>query len=357
MFDKKILKKIKPGDAHLISNPVNSFYLSGFSGAVSPFFLTSQKAYLLTDARYTAEAEKKCDKNCTVVEIAASATETILALAKKNKIRTVYFESDHLSHSRFQKFGKTLKNISFKPSEKLIEDFRMAKSPQEIANITKAQRVAEKTLLSVIKNLKRGQSENEIAWLLEKTGRELGAENVSFTPIVGFGANSAVPHHQNTSRKLKKGDVVLIDMGFKYKGYCSDMTRVFFTAKPTPLQEKIYDLVLSAQETAIKKIKKGADSCEIDAAAREVIAIAGYEKNFLHSLGHGVGLEIHESPHLNNKECNTLRENTVITVEPGIYIQNSFGVRIEDMVLVKGVEAVNLTRFPKRIKDCIVKIK
>jgi Xaa-Pro aminopeptidase len=357
MFDKKIFSKIKAREAYFISNPVNSLYLSGFSGAISPFFLTRQKAYLLTDSRYLDEVREKCGKKCGVVDIKKSAADLLMNLAKKHKIKTVYFESENLSYLRYQKYRTDLKNIIFKPSKNFIGGFRIVKTPEEIRNIIKAQRIAEKVLSKVSRNLKSGQSEKETAWQIEKLGRESGADSVSFTPIVGFGKSSSVPHHQNTDKRLKKGDIVLIDMGFKYKGYCSDMTRVFFTAKPTPLQQKIYNLVLEAQEAAIKKIKANADSCEIDAVARKIIAKAGYGKNFTHSLGHGVGLEIHELPHLNGKECNPLPNGTVITVEPGIYLQNSFGVRIEDMVLVKGNKAINLTRAPKRLEECIVKIK
>jgi Xaa-Pro aminopeptidase len=366
MFDQKILKKIKPGEGYLISSPANSFYLNGFTGAIAPFFLTSQKAYLMTDARYFNEAKEKCDKRCSVVNIKPSAAQLLAALAKKHKIKTVYFESEHLTYLRFLKYGAALKQalkpplkqISFKPSENFIAGFRASKTPQEVANIVKAQRIAEKALVIVTKNLKAGQSEKEVAWQIEKIGRELGAEAVSFEPIIAFGANSAIPHHQNTDKKLKKGNVVLLDIGFKYKGYCSDMTRMVFTAAPTPLQTKIYNLVLEAQEAAIKKIRAKAVACNIiDAIARDIIAKAGYGKNFLHSLGHGVGLEIHEYPRLNDLECDPLPENSVVTVEPGIYLQNSFGVRIEDMVLVRGNKALNLTKAPKLLDQCIVKIK
>lgn len=357
MFDKKILKEIKSGEAFLISSSVNSFYLSGFANGVIGLFLTRVNAYLLTDSRYFAEAKTMCGKNFTVVDVGKLVGNCVAYLAMKNKIKTVYFESENLNYKRALKYRAELNDVAFKPSENFIAGFRVAKSKDEIVNIVKAQRIAEKALYDAVVGLKVGVTEKQVSWWIEKVGRELGADAVSFAPIIAFGKSSACPHHEVTNRKLKKGDVVLIDIGFKYKGYCSDMTRMFFTAKPTSLQAKVYDVVLSAQNAAIKKIKAGIDSCDVDAAARGIITSAGYGKNFLHSLGHGVGLEIHEEPRINGRECNPLTENSVITVEPGIYIENSFGVRIEDMVLVKGDKAVNLTKVPKLCEECIVKIK
>jgi Xaa-Pro aminopeptidase len=357
MFDKKILTKIKSGEAFLISSSINSFYLSGFVNGVTGLFLTRTKAYLLTDSRYFAEAKVVCGKNFTVVDVGKLAGNCVAYLAMKNKIKTVYFESENLSYKRALKYRAELNDVAFKPFANFVAGFRIAKRADEIVSIVKAQRIAEKALCGGVAGLKVGVTEEQVAWQIEKLGRELGADAVSFAPIIAFGKSSACPHHESGNRKLKKGDIVLIDIGFKYKGYCSDMTRMLFTAKPTSLQAKVYNVVLDAQNAAIKMIKAGVDSCDVDAAARGIITRAGYGKNFLHSLGHGVGLEIHEEPRLNGRECNPLPKNSVVTVEPGIYIENSFGVRIEDMVLVKGDKSVNLTNVPKLCEECIVKIK
>ena len=179
---------------------------------------------------------------------------------------------------------------------------------------------------------------------------------ISFRPIVGFGANSAIPHHQNTDKKFKKGDVVLVDMGFIYGGYCSDMTRTFFTKKPSDLEAQIYNTVLKAQEAAIKHMKIGNTGGDCDKIARDIIAKAGYGKNFGHSLGHGIGLEVHESPNVGPNSKDKLVEHCVITSEPGIYLAGQFGVRIEDMIHVTKKGPVNLAKFPKKLEDVTIKI-
>jgi Xaa-Pro aminopeptidase len=357
MFDKKILSHIKSDSAYLISNPINSSYLSGFSGSVSHILLTGKKIYLFTDARYLHEIKASVGKNFIIVDTGSSFIARLAKIIKNDRLKKIHFESDNLSYQRYSVYKKEFKNIKLVPSENFVEKIREVKNPREINNLIKAQRIAEKVLNHIIKNLKAGQTEKEISWQIVSLGQKFGADTISFEPIVAINNSSGTPHHQNTDRKLKKGDMILLDFGFKYKGYCSDMTRMLFTKNPTPLQQKIYNIVLLAQEKAISQVTKGSSTLKIDKTAREIIGKAGYGKNFTHSLGHGVGLEIHETPHVSNKVGNTLENNNVITIEPGIYLQNSFGIRIEDMLLVKGNKAVNITLAPKRLKDCIISIK
>ena len=195
----------------------------------------------------------------------------------------------------------------------------------------------------------------ELAWKIKNIGHDLGADDISFEPIVAFGPHSAIPHHHNTATKLKKGDTLLVDMGMKYKGYCSDMTRTFFFGKPSAQQQKVYELVLEAQEAGIKKIKSGVATKKVDEAARK--ALGNYEEYFKHSLGHGIGLEVHEMPSLSGRSTEILKENMIVTVEPGIYLDGKFGVRIEDMgrVTAKGYE--NFTGAAKVFSSSIVPVR
>lgn len=345
--------KIAKNQAWFITDEFNIRYLSNFTGTNGQLFLTSNNSYLLTDFRYLRVAKKVLPKNFQLINIDKPLSQKLNELIAKHKIQTLFFEEKNLSHLRWQSMKKLLKVNTFQPGNDLIENLRIIKTDQELKLIIKAQRIAEKVFLEVRKNLKIGKTEQEIAWEIEKLGHDYGADTISFPSIIGFGSNSGSPHHQNSNRKLKKGEMVLIDMGMKYKGYCSDMTRMIFTAKPTPIQQKIYNLVLEAQETTIKKLKAGIMGSTADQWSRDIITKAGYGETFGHSLGHGIGLEVHESPNLSSGYNKAIPANTIVTIEPGIYLKNSFGVRIEDMVLVKGNKVINLTRIPKSINSCI----
>jgi Xaa-Pro aminopeptidase len=349
---KNIQRNIKKGEAHFVTNSSNIQYLSNFTGSNGQIFLTSQNAWLLTDFRYLQVAREVLPKKFKLIITSIGLIEDLNNLIKKNRIKKLYFDGEDLTYSQFEWFSKKL-DCTFNPSKRFVEEFRITKSEEEIKFITKAQRIAEKAFLTVRQNLQIGKTELQVAWEIEQIGHKLGADTVSFPPIVAFGSNSGSPHHQNSSRKLKKGDMVLIDMGMKFKGYCSDMTRMIFTAKPTPLQAKIYNLVLEAQETAIKKLHAGIAGNVADSWSRDIITKAGYGTTFGHSLGHGVGLEVHEAPNLSTGYRNPLPEDAVVTVEPGIYLENSFGVRMEDMVLVKRKNVLNLTKISKKLQDAV----
>ncbi|MBI4232764.1 aminopeptidase P family protein, partial [Candidatus Peregrinibacteria bacterium] len=191
--------------------------------------------------------------------------------------------------------------------------------------------------------------EIDLARKIKELGAEFGAEDVSFDPIVGFGKNSSIVHHNPGKTKLKKGDIVLIDMGMKYQGYCSDMTRMIFTAKPSQKQKEIYEIVLKAQMAALKGIRAGISCKKADQLARKIIEDAGYGEQYGHSGGHGIGLDIHEPPSLSKNFTGNLKENSIVTVEPGIYLPGEFGIRIEDMTLVRKKGNINLTKIPKTL--------
>ena len=275
----------------------------------------------------------------------------------KKRMRVIGIEGKYMT----LKFLKQLKRLSRKVKLIDVKDGldkkRMVKRPHELNNIKHAQSITEKVFEALKKELKKGITEKEIAWRIEVLAHKFGADGMAFHPIVATTKNSACPHHKNSSKRLRKGDILLIDMGVKYNGYCSDMTRMIFTAEPTKEQKKIYELVLEAQENAIKNLRAGITGKAVDKFARGVIKKAGVEKKFSHSLGHGVGLDIHELPNLSQKYKEKIPEGSVVTIEPGVYLEGKFGVRIEDMVLVGKNSVTNLTKTPKSIQKCIIRLK
>lgn len=351
------IQKNKNIDAILITHLINVRYLSNFTGSNGQILLTPTKAYFITDFRYRLVAKQVLPKAFTYVEMEKGLVKTLEPLLAKHKIKKLGVEGQNLTYHRYTLLEKQLTAIKFNQIDTIIENLKVTKTPSELKLIQKAQELAEEVFYVVKKNLKTGKTEQELAWEIQSLGHDFGAEDISFAPIVGFKDHSASPHHQNTTRKLKKGDLILIDMGMKYQGYCSDMTRMIFTKQPTPQEKLIYNLVLEAQEFAINKMKAGIKGKDADTWSRDIITKAGYGKDFGHSLGHGIGLEVHERPYVAASSEEILPIDTIVTVEPGVYLEKSFGVRIEDMVLVKANKVINLTKVPKAIDQSITRIK
>lgn len=330
--------------AQLITHLTNVRYLIGFTGTYG-FLLVGKRIYFFTDFRYRGFAEELEKSKTRVpfkfIELNKDFEKTFKKLAG----RKLEFEADHLTVQELQSWKKRFKSLTFTPSKHPVEELRLIKDKEEIKNLKKSQQINEETLKRVIKLFKNGVTELELAWKIKTIGHDLGAEDISFEPIIGFGPHSATPHHQNTNKKLKIGDVVLVDMGMKYKGYCSDMTRTFFTKKPTAEQEHVYFKVLNAQMDAIKALKAGVKCSKLDTISRE--SMGEDAKHFGHSLGHGIGLDVHEAPGLSSRSKDILKENMIVTVEPGIYLPGKFGVRIEDMGRVTKTGYENFTKFEK----------
>ncbi len=328
----------------LITHLTNIRYLIDFTGTYG-FLILGKKNYFFTDFRYRGfalELEKvKTRVPFKFIQLDADFEKTFRKLTGKK----LEFEADHLSVNELSMWKKRFKGISFVPQKSTVEAMRLLKDKEEIKYLKKSQQINEETLKKVIKLFKNGVTEQELAWKIKTIGHDLGAEDISFEPIVAFGPNSATPHHQNSAKKLKMGDLVLIDMGMKYKGYCSDMTRTLFTKKPTAEQENVYFKVLEAQELAIKALKAGVKCSKLDKIARD--SMGSDASHFGHSLGHGIGLDVHEAPNLSSRSKDTLKENMIVTVEPGIYLPGKFGVRIEDMGRVTKTGYENFTKFPK----------
>jgi Xaa-Pro aminopeptidase len=345
----------------LVTNPANVTYITGFLGEDSWAAVAKGRVYLLTDSRYTEQAQKECP-SCKIIDRAGPMANAVANLVKKLKsVRSVAVE-DSVSMADFEQLKKTVK-ARFRTVAGIIENVRSIKDESEIAAIKSAAAISTKALAQLLPYIKPGVTESELAGMLDFQIRKLGARN-GFETIVAFGPNGSKPHHQPGKKKLKKKDAVLIDFGAKYKGYCSDITRCFlcgegilplyrkeWRGRPGPVidaragrprhkasprtafYKKVYDVVEQAQAAAIKIIKPGVKLTQVDAAARQVIDKAGLPV-YGHGTGHGFGLEIHEDPFLKPDGKGKLKAGQVLTIEPGIYIPGKLGIRIEDDILV-----------------------
>jgi Xaa-Pro aminopeptidase len=327
----------------IVTKPANVTYTTGFLGDDSWALITRGGVYLLTDSRYTEQAQSECPR-CTIIERSNSLAEAVAKLVKKLKSVAASGGVTVEKSTSLADFGELKKHVKARPKSvaNVIETIRSNKDGSEITAIKDAARIAAQSLKRTLRYIKPGTTESELAGMLDFQIRKLGATN-SFPTIVAFGPNASRPHHQPSRKKLKQKDTVLIDFGSKYKGYCSDITRCFVVGKPTHFYQKVYDVVEQAQAAAIKMIKAGVKITAVDAAAREVI-----DKNDLpvygHGTGHGLGLEIHESPFLKADSKGKLKAGQVITIEPGLYMPGKLGVRIEDDVLVTETGCKILTR-------------
>ncbi len=327
-------------DCLFVTKPANVTYTTGFMGDDSWAIITKRAVYLLTDSRYTEQAEKEC-VGCKIVARTNSMAEAVVKLRKKLKsVRNIGIEKS-TSLAAFESLRKHAR-VRLKAVSDIIETVRRTKDSSEIAAIKASISISAKALKQTVGYIKPGVTESELAGMLDFQIRKLGATN-SFDTIVAFGPNASRPHHQPSKRKLKKRDTVLIDFGARYKGYCSDITRSFAVGKPNRFFEKVYEAVRQAQAAAIKTIKAGVEMVKVDAAARQAIRrceLSVYE----HGTGHGFGLEIHEMPFLKAQSKGKLNAGDVITIEPGVYIPGKLGVRIEDDVLVTDTGCKILTR-------------
>jgi Xaa-Pro aminopeptidase len=339
-------------DAFLVSNPENRRYLSGFTaidhqiGESSGFLLISQDQTLLaTDFRYKLQAESETH-GFAVFIYEQGLIDSLQEILERLKARRLGFESTNLTYDLFDRFRTSLKEstIEFIPTKGLVEDMRASKEPIEIEAIKRALELTERVFEEAASTLKPDMSEKELASYIDYLIRQRGAEDVAFPPIVAAGPNSSMPHAIPTDRKIHVREPIVIDLGAKLEGYCSDMTRTLFIEKPDEKIQEIYKIVRKAQLHAIHNMKAGMKAKTADALAREVITQAGYGDYFGHSLGHGVGLAVHEHPRVGKATETILRENMVVTVEPGIYLSGIGGVRLENMAVLKKDGAVVLNK-------------
>lgn len=314
----------------LVTKPANVTYITGFLGEDSWAAIAKGRVFLLTDSRYTEQAQKECP-SCKIIDRAGPMADAVAELVKKLKsIRTVAVE-DSVPMADFEQLKKTIK-ARFRTVAGIVETVRSIKDEFEIAKIRSATAISAKALAQTLSYIKPGVTESELAGMLDFQIRKLGGRN-SFETIVAFGPNGSRPHHQPGKRMLKKKDAVLIDFGARYNGYCSDITRCFVIGGMTEFYKKVYDVVEQAQAAAIKTIKPGVKITQADAAARKVIDKAGLPV-YGHGTGHGFGLQIHEDPFLKPDGKGKLKAGQVLTIEPGIYMPGKLGIRIEDDILV-----------------------
>jgi len=324
----------------IVARPANVTYATGFMGQDSWAAVTNNRTYLLTDSRYTEQAQKECP-NSTLIERKGSMPQAVADLAAGLKsVRTITVEKS-ISLADFERLQAKLKK-KLKSVDGIIEAIRSTKQAREIAAIKASGAISAKALQQTLPHIKPGITEIELAGLLDLQIRRAGAAN-SFDTIVAFGPNASRPHHQPGKQKLKQKDTLLIDFGAKYKGYCSDITRCFAIGGATPFFRRVFDAVEKAQTAAIKAIGPGVKLTTVDSAARDAIRQADLPV-YAHGTGHGLGLEIHEKPFLKPDTKKTLKVGQVITIEPGIYIPGKLGVRIEDDVLVTETGGRVLTR-------------
>lgn len=314
--------------AILVTDPTSIRYLTGVQLSTGIVLAVPKGYRLFVDSRY-AEAAAESRANDVRVHDASE-----LAAALQN-ISICGYSEEQVTVARLRHWKKTFRHTSFVPSADSVWYFRRSKDDAELKCIRRAEKITRELLRRIPSALKIGSTEAGLAWTIEQWARELGAERLSFDPIVGFGAHTSRPHHHPTTKKLTKNTIVQIDIGVVYRGYCSDRSAVYFTGPIPAAQERAYRAVLEAKEAAKKAVKAGALTKSIDDAARKVLKSYGMEDAFTHSLGHGVGLDIHEGVSLSSRSTDRLLKNEVITIEPGVYFPGKFGIRLEDMIVVE----------------------
>lgn len=342
-------------DAFLVDDAINLYYLTGIQLSAGQIAVTAQNAYLLVDNRYF----ELCQKNSPIPVLLSDQNKAAFTSLLENQlssVRTVGFNSD-APYKNYQNLQECLKDISAKSSRNIhllpldnpVKKQRAIKDADEIAILKKAGKLGAEGYDFVCSLLRPGISEIELAIELEIYWKKHGGKSLAFEPIIAFGPNSSMPHYRAGNATLKQGDCVLIDIGVNYQHYHSDMTRVIFFGEPDPQLRNIYKIVQQAQRAALELCRPGTAIGDLDQAARSVIAAQGYGPNFTHSLGHGVGLEIHEFPSIRNTAPNNtfvLQPGMVITIEPGIYVPGLGGVRLEDTVAITPHSYENLTNRP-----------
>lgn len=342
MFEKKI-------DAYLITSPANRTYFTNIETSFGAVVLTKDAKFFFTDFRYEGYARKSLPDFDVHIVSYAQLYEAVAAVLKDANVKNVGYEEKYVTVCDFKEMKTALEGFSLKPASDEFSLVRSVKTDAEIEKIIASQRIAEKALAKIMPFIKPGVTEREISAELTFEMIRMGADTLAFENIVSFGENSADPHHHPSDKKLDKNELILIDFGARKDGYCSDMTRTFTLGNPPDELKLIHNIVLEAQAYALKHIKAGMTGREADSLAREYIKANGYEKEFGHSLGHGVGVEIHEEPRFSMSSNQILQPNMVVTVEPGIYIDGLGGVRIEDMVVIKEDGVIDITNFNKNL--------
>ena len=336
--------------ALLISQPENLRYLSGFTGSSGWLLISGQNAILATDFRYVEQAKGE-SPDFEIIQIKQELHDWLPGLVSDLGWHKLGFEANFISYEGYHKLGEAIKtkqvNLEIIPTTGIVEQLRSIKEPEELRFITKAVELADAAFEQAKAIIRHGITEKEIAWEIEKFLRQKGSEGIPFEIIVASGPNSALPHARPTEQTIRSGEPVLIDMGARISGYCSDLSRTLFLGRANKTFQEIYNIVLKAQTTAMEGIESAMDASQADRLARSVVEQAGYGDAFGHGLGHGVGLAVHEFPRLGLSSSDSLADGMIFTIEPGIYFAGQGGVRIEDMVVLENGKASVLTKASK----------
>jgi Xaa-Pro aminopeptidase len=338
-------------DAMLLSCEANRFYASGFhsSGTDGMALVTREKNYYFTDARYT-EAAGRAVQGAELRETGPGKSYSLRLkeAVQEQSVHRMGYEDAYMTVKDYEMYSKAL-SCELVPATELLLELRRVKDQEELASMTAAQRIAEQALEDILKEIRPGVTEKEIAARLQYLMLHYGAENMSFDPIVVSGPNGSLPHGVPSEREIRAGEFVTMDFGCIYHGYCSDMTRTVAVGSATEEMRTVYETVLAAQAAGIAAARAGVCGKDVDGAARSVIEAAGYGSYFGHGFGHGVGVEIHEGPNASSANDKPLPAGAVISAEPGIYLPGKLGVRIEDVIVITESGCENLTRAPKEL--------
>lgn len=342
----KLIKDLAAGEGVYIQSFANIFYYSGFTSEDAKLVITPERKILITDSRYLIQAKIQAP-DFEIMDI----RDGLDAIFAQLDLQVLGYEEENLTCAEFDRLQKL--NLPLQPMQAKISAPRKIKDKAEIAKIRAAEALGDAAFSNILSVLHAGMTEEDVALELEYFMRRNGAQKLSFETIVASGVRSAMPHGVASDKAIEKGDFVTLDFGCVLDGYCSDMTRTVVVGKADARQKEIYEIVKAAQTAALDGIACGMQCSAVDEIARKIIRDAGYGENFGHSLGHSLGIEIHESPNFSPKSTETVQNGHVITVEPGIYIENFGGVRIEDVVAVWDDRVENLTASPKELIELV----
>lgn len=348
---EKLRRLLESGslDAVVLTGSVNRRYVSGFTGSAGAAVISRENAWLITDFRYTQQATAQCPEFSIVTLASDVKLHTWLS---ELDFQRIGFEADVWTVEAFEPY-KADKTVQWIPVQDDLMNLRAVKEPEEIDSVEKAAAIADLGFQHILKYIRPGITENELALELEFFMRKAGASGLSFATIAASGVRSSMPHGVATDKVVEAGDLLTLDFGCVVDGYCSDMTRTLVVGKASQEQRRIYEIVLEAQNASLEMVKPGVRCADVDLAGRQIIEAAGFGPQFGHGTGHGVGLEIHESPRVAASSQAVLAPGMIITIEPGIYIPDFGGVRIEDLVVVTETGYRLLSASPKQLIEWI----
>jgi Xaa-Pro aminopeptidase len=333
-------------DAFLVSQPENRKYLSGFTGSAGLLLISADQAVLATDFRYYEQVRREAP-DFQLAEIKTKFSDHVPDLLSDLGVQRLGFESQHLTVDQLDTWSQAVEGVEWVPIKEGVEKIRVLKDEQEIESLRRSVALTDAAFAHMVEVIKPGLTERQVAWEIEAYMRTHGARKVAFDLIVAAGPNGALPHAQPRDHAIQPGEPIVIDIGCVLDGYCSDMTRTVCLGQPSAKVLEVWETVLKAQEAAIAGIHAGVSGVDADALSRDVITEAGYGEHFGHGLGHGVGLAVHELPRASRLSEDTFEAGMSLTIEPGIYLPGEFGVRLEDLVIVREKKVEVLTKTQK----------